>query len=155
VYSGICPVGLDFFLSREGAKHLLGPENPPETKDFTAPGGLSPHSPSLLNTPLILMLSWQLLVTSYYLTTKLAFKSYQQRRLEELFTKKIVRATGKRYVSYSPKMMELLTKNVRVTFFLSSRKRAIFSLGMKGLNIFSLSAQKGNIIIFYLSTWKG
>ena len=38
---------LHFFIPGGGAIHLMGPENSPETKDFTDPwgGGLNPHAP--------------------------------------------------------------------------------------------------------------
>ena len=39
-YSGICPGGAYIFFSFQGgAQHLLGPENPLKSIDFTDPGG--------------------------------------------------------------------------------------------------------------------
>ena len=44
-YTGICSMGLTF-LSFQGAQHPLGPENPLETIDLTAPQGVeSPYPP--------------------------------------------------------------------------------------------------------------
>ena len=52
-YSGNCPGGLKFFLSRGRAQHMLGPENPLKSIDFTGPeGGLAPIALPL-NTPLV------------------------------------------------------------------------------------------------------
>jgi len=38
VFRNLSRRGLHFFLSREGAQHSLGPENPLKSIDFTGPG---------------------------------------------------------------------------------------------------------------------